>query len=212
MESKLEDVHVNPDNPTQAVVAEQNNGVYRIDFELHYNPDGTLDTSQSSFLFTLLDSASDNDGTTGGNLSAPDNVVWSENGFIYVNEDGSGDDVWQLNPTTGDVLRIADGLTTETSGVMDVSGLVGFTPGSVLLTNSYDGTPVNGNNGSAYMLVSPEASLLGDVNLDGAVNLLDVVPFINLLSTSDYQEEADINRDGAVNLLDVAPFIDLLAG
>ena len=211
MESKFEDVHVNPDDPTQAVLAEQNKGVYQIDFDLHYHPDGTLDTSLSSFLFTLLDSATDNDGTTGGNLSAPDNLVWSENGFVYVNEDGSGDDVWQLATSTGDVLRIADGLTTETSGVIDVSCLTGFTPGSVLLTNSYDGTPVNGNNGSLYMLVAPGASLLGDVNLDRAVNLLDIAPFISLLSMSEYLKEADINKDGTVNLLDVDPFIDLLA-
>ena len=52
--------------------------------------------------------------------------------------------------------------------------------------------------------------LLGDVNLDGAVNLLDVGPFIELLNTGDFQAEADINMDGAVNLLDVDPFIDLL--
>jgi len=33
----------------------------------------------------------------------------------------------------------------------------------------------------------------GDVNQDGAVNLLDVGPFIGLLSTGMYQLEADIN-------------------
>lgn len=54
--------------------------------------------------------------------------------------------------------------------------------------------------------------LLGDVNLDGAVNLLDVDPFIDRLSTGTFQAEADINQDGQVNLLDVGPFIELLAG
>ncbi len=53
-------------------------------------------------------------------------------------------------------------------------------------------------------------TLLGDVNLDGAVNLLDVAPFVDLISNSEFQLEADINMDGNVDLLDVGPFIDLL--
>ncbi len=53
---------------------------------------------------------------------------------------------------------------------------------------------------------------LGDVNLDGVVNLLDVAPFVELLSSGDFQAEADINQDGVVDLLDVQPFVDLLSG
>ena len=54
--------------------------------------------------------------------------------------------------------------------------------------------------------------LLGDVNGDGNVDLLDVQPFVNLLQSGGYQAEADINRDGVVNLLDVDPFVTLLLG
>lgn len=54
--------------------------------------------------------------------------------------------------------------------------------------------------------------LLGDVNLDDEVNLLDVAPFVELLSSGGFQDEADINQDGQVNLLDVNPFVELLAG
>lgn len=54
--------------------------------------------------------------------------------------------------------------------------------------------------------------LHGDVNQDGAINLLDVEPFIDRLSSGTYQPEADINKDGQVNLLDVATFIELLSG
>ena len=54
--------------------------------------------------------------------------------------------------------------------------------------------------------------LLGDANLDGLVNLLDVAPFVDLLSEGEYLPTADLNCDGAVNLLDVAPFVDVLAG
>lgn len=80
------------------------------------------------------------------------------------------------------------------------------------------GGPALGNNGT---LVVADLNgirayrtdvLLGDVNLDGTVNLLDVAPFVVLLQSASYQAEADINKDGVVNLLDVAPFVDLLSG
>ena len=53
---------------------------------------------------------------------------------------------------------------------------------------------------------------LGDINRDGFVNLLDVNPMIQLLSSGDFQIEADINCDGQVNLLDIGGFVDLLSG
>lgn len=52
--------------------------------------------------------------------------------------------------------------------------------------------------------------LLGDANLDGVLDLLDVNAFVNLLINGDFLDEADINRDGVVNLLDVNPFVELI--
>ena len=54
--------------------------------------------------------------------------------------------------------------------------------------------------------------LRGDVNLDGVVDLLDVGPFVELLSNQTFQVEADVNQDGSVDLLDVAPFVAILSG
>jgi len=62
---------------------------------------------------------------------------------------------------------------------------------------------------------------LGDLNCDGAVDLLDVQPFILAISdAADYAASfpdcdaslADTNGDGTTNLLDVGAFIDLLTG
>ena len=53
--------------------------------------------------------------------------------------------------------------------------------------------------------------LVGDVNRDGAVNFLDIGPFIALLSTNAFAAEADINGDGVFNFLDISPFISLLS-
>ena len=52
--------------------------------------------------------------------------------------------------------------------------------------------------------------LLGDVNGDGVVNLLDVDPFVQLIANGEFNKAADINGDGIVNLLDVAGFVELL--
>ena len=52
----------------------------------------------------------------------------------------------------------------------------------------------------------------GDVNGDGVVNLLDVQPFVDVLSSGGFDFAADINQDNHVNLLDVNPFIAILAG
>ena len=54
--------------------------------------------------------------------------------------------------------------------------------------------------------------LLGDVNLDGVVNFLDISQFVAVLTTGVYQTEADLDQNGLVNFLDIAPFVAVLAG
>ena len=65
---------------------------------------------------------------------------------------------------------------------------------------------------AAILLTASENTILGDVNQDGVVNLLDVAPFVEVLTNGEFQAEADINQDGVVDLLDVAPFVDILSG
>ena len=60
--------------------------------------------------------------------------------------------------------------------------------------------------------IVPETELLGDVNLDGTVNFLDISPFIAILSTGEFQTEADIDQNEEVNFLDISPFIAVLSG
>jgi hypothetical protein len=52
--------------------------------------------------------------------------------------------------------------------------------------------------------------ILGDLNGDCVVSWLDVQLFVDVLTSGTYNPAADINQDGAVNLSDVAPFIQLL--
>ena len=61
-----------------------------------------------------------------------------------------------------------------------------------------------------YMFVQEHKVLLGDVNRDGSINLLDVSAFIDVLASSGCNAQADTNGDGENNLLDVPSFVDLL--
>ena len=54
--------------------------------------------------------------------------------------------------------------------------------------------------------------IVGDVNCDGVVDLLDVTPFVAAVVSGEFSAKADINSDGNVDLLDVQPFVDLLTG
>ena len=65
---------------------------------------------------------------------------------------------------------------------------------------------------SYHMFVNTAEAIIGDVNCDGTVNLLDVDPFIDLLASGGFKFQADTNGDGIVNLLDVSGFITALSG
>lgn len=56
------------------------------------------------------------------------------------------------------------------------------------------------------------AARVGDVNLDGVVNFLDIQPFIQVLTSGTYQAEADTNKDGEINFLDIQGLITVLSG
>lgn len=52
--------------------------------------------------------------------------------------------------------------------------------------------------------------LLGDINCDGIVDLLDVQPFVNLLTNGEFAAKADFDGDEMVTLLDVSMFVAAL--
>ena len=53
--------------------------------------------------------------------------------------------------------------------------------------------------------------LLGDVDQDGNIDLLDVFPFVEILSENGFTLEADLNLDGAVDLNDVPFFVHAIS-
>ena len=53
--------------------------------------------------------------------------------------------------------------------------------------------------------------VLGDADLNGVVNFLDIPAFIAVLQSVDFLAEADCNEDGVVNFLDIPAFIAILS-
>ena len=96
-------------------------------------------------------------------------------------------------------IGIADGITVNTDGF--ANDFPGAFTAMVVAQGSREA-----------LIVRYSEVLLGDVNLDGVVNLLDVAPFVEALADGTFVPEADINQDGTVNLLDVGPFIQILGG
>ena len=53
-----------------------------------------------------------------------------------------------------------------------------------------------------------EALLLGDLNNDGILNVLDIVLMVNMALDGVYEEVADMNGDGVINILDIVTLIN----
>lgn len=172
------------------------------------------------------------EGTGTSNIGNPtgDGVTWSMS---------TGTNSWttlggDFDPMViGAVFVDGPALNYTISGSELVTVIQGMVDGSLtnngfLLKGAQEGAPGDAVNvlGSAARVTTREGGraaqlivdfetgdfILGDVNQDGSVDLLDVSPFVELLVSGGFQSEADINGDGEVNLLDVSPFVDLLTG
>lgn len=166
--AKLEDVDTNPNDPTQAVMGVQETGLFTFDFALSFNGTGdTFNAANSGFSITKIqDHANDTDGLFGD----ADNVDWTKtttlnditylNGLIFVNEDSgtNNGETWMMKPDGSGLVLIGDTFgianATETSGILDISELVGYLPGSVLLTSN------QGTTASLTVLINPDATLI----------------------------------------------------
>ena len=162
--SKMEDVDTSPSNPTRVVLGNQNWGLFTFDFLLDFTS-GSFSAAGSGFSITKVLNHVDNVDDTFGDA---DNVDWSDattlggttyaEGLIFVNEDtGTGNgEIWMLEPDGSGLTKIGDttGISgsTETSGILDISGIVGYNPGSVLLTNNQS------SNASLSVLINPGAT------------------------------------------------------
>ena len=74
---------------------------------------------------------------------------------------------------------------------------------------------ITGNCGAlsvwAENIYEPEVDeMIGDINADGDVNILDVVLLANAVLTGNYLSEGDINSDGMNNVLDIVAMVNII--
>lgn len=125
--SRPEDVATNPADGTVAVMASTGRGslfpadnwgtTYTIDTEFDSN--GNPISADIKILYDGDDAGSGQFTNPDFGLRSPDNLDWSDDGFIYIQEDrstekatfggSSGEEasIWKLNPVTGELTRIA---------------------------------------------------------------------------------------------------------
>lgn len=171
--SRPEDVSTNPTDGTQAVLASTGRAelfggadtwgtTYLVDVDFDQLAQGEI-TAQLKILYDGNDAGAGQFANPDAGLRNPDNLDWADDGFIYIQEDrsttpatlfggtsGEEASIWQLNPETGDLTRIAeidrsavpDGQTDsrptdlgnwETSGILDVSSLFEQAPGTLFV-------------------------------------------------------------------------------
>ena len=68
-----------------------------------------------------------------------------------------------------------------------------------------------GNQNIFYATLAVQGPLLGDVDLNGVVDFLDIGPFITVLTNLTFQAEADCDENGVVEFLDIIHFIGILS-
>ena len=82
------------------------------------------------------------------------------------------------------------------------------------IVSSQDAIPLNVSYGDCIIF---SGGILGDVNSDGSVNVLDVVLMVNFIldqgqpSISELAA-ADVNGDGSLNVLDVVNTVNIILG
>ena len=54
--------------------------------------------------------------------------------------------------------------------------------------------------------------MLGDINADEVLDILDIVLMISIILNSEYSLVADVNEDEYVNILDVIVMVNILMG
>ena len=71
---------------------------------------------------------------------------------------------------------------------------------------SYGGTPWDGSDPLGFCY----ECIVGDINNDSLLDILDIVSMITLILDGEYDECGDVNSDGDLNILDVITFVNII--
>ena len=69
---------------------------------------------------------------------------------------------------------------------------------------------IAGTYGISAFSIDLDQNLLGDINYDGILNVLDVVLLVNLVLGNEYSDSADLNLDFNLSILDIVLLINII--
>ena len=182
-----------------------------------FNVNGDVDLANNSIIQIDIRSVAGPAGTTWDVVNVTGDVDLTPAGqtagitiqVVSLDSNGEPGDVSDFN--SGDSYSWPILIANTITGFDAANVAVDITEFSNMFSSSFSIELRPEGTGQALFLVY-SGLLLGDVNGDGVVNLLDVAPFVDAISNGTFIDEADMNRDGVVNLLDVSLFVDVLTG
>ena len=75
---------------------------------------------------------------------------------------------------------------------------------ALIITSGYSGNEINFDN------IAIEIDIVGDLNQDGVIDVLDVVSSIDYILSDDYVVYIDLNEDGLLNVIDIVQLVSLI--
>lgn len=168
---------------------------------------------------------------TGGNVASlnlggsPGNFAINENGIIAVGAGGwdTEDYVFSYDANSLEILRDATNPIIVGPGAGNVSAVgldffISCFSDDRIYQISQTGEIVNSflvGDGPVASVVIEEGILLGDVNFDGSINVLDVIQTVQFVlneenPTADEFTAADVNGDQILNVLDVIGIVVII--
>jgi len=143
------------------------------------------------------------------------------NNYILPGDEPYAPETWEwmysdgfMVPLQGGAFRLPNGNTLITLAVeaeifevdMDGNKLWTYTYGE----NEADNYAIA--RAQKYSMDYLDATLLGDMNSDGVLNVLDIVSLVNIILYGGENTAGDINQDGNINILDVVILVNLILG
>ena len=139
-----------------------------------------------------------------------------ENGNYYMEDGqpfGPSSETWTSpyisTQMQGGAFRLPNGNSLVTD--CDDAVIKEFTEsGTIVWSYTHSGNNANIARAQRYPLDAFDDTLLGDINEDGELNILDIVSLVNLVLAEEYNSNGDINGDGSLNILDIVSLVNLI--
>ena len=102
---------------------------------------------------------------------------------------------------------------TPTHGCYSTVGIenhMGDTGLQYTFNNTYPEAAARLEDETAIFITTGKTLLLGDVNGDGVLDILDLVALANFILDSEYLSSGDMNQDGQLDILDIVSIVNVI--